>query len=156
MDIIDTFLEYVDVAEAFADRFLRVKGIIIALIIGTGGIYVTIRNYMSSVSHDIAYRKTELLTKLEDLIQELETYIYSFDAETYSERKQPNESFFTAKSHHLNAWLGKLYKMRTALKKKQFDTIDSVESALREINTHVNCTHGLMIRLSRKTRSEQG
>lgn len=149
MEIIYTFIKH------FEDNFLMELGAIIVLIVGAVGIYITIRNHKNIVSYDVEYRKAKFLRTLDDLIQEFKRYVYSFDAETYSKRKQPNESFLTYKSDQLNARLEKLINMRAALKKKQFKDIDSVENALREINSYVKSTHEMMIKIRSKVRGDK-
>lgn len=149
MDIIDNLINYLQ------ENSLLELGLVIALIAGASVIYITIRNHQSIVNYNIEYKKAEFLKTLDELIQEFKRYVYSFDAETYSKRKQPNENFLTYKSDQLNARLEKLINMQAALKKKQFKDIDSVEKALREINNYVKSTHGMMVKLKRKVRGNK-
>lgn len=144
MDIIDNIIIYLQ------ENSLVEMVLIIALIGGASVIYITIRNHQNIVSYNIEYKKAEFLRKLDELIREFKSYVYSFDAETYSKRRQPNENFLTFKSDQLNARLEKLINMRAALKKKQFKDIDSVEKVRREINTYVKSTHGMMVKIKRK------
>ncbi len=149
MDIIDNLINYLQ------ENSLLELGLVIALIAGASVIYITIRNHQSIVNYNIEYKKAEFLKTLDELIQEFKRYVYSFDAETYSKRKQPNENFLTYKSDQLNARLEKLINMQSALKNKQFKDIDSVEKALSEINNYVKSTHGMMVKLKRKVRGNK-